>query len=37
MADEFYALGIIILHLVIAFPGDPKNRNHYAKTFTISD
>lgn len=37
MADEFYAIGIVILHLIIAFPGEPKNRNHYAKTFAISD
>ncbi|CAD8097380.1 unnamed protein product [Paramecium primaurelia] len=37
MADEFYAIGIILLHLVIAFPGEPKNRNHYAKTFVMAN
>lgn len=37
MADEFYAIGIILLHLVIAFPGEPKNRNLYAKTFVMAD
>lgn len=37
MADEFYAIGIILLHLVIAFPGEPKNRNHYARTFVMAD
>lgn len=37
MVDEFYAIGIVILHLVIAFPGEPKNRNHYARTFAASD
>ncbi|CAD8201882.1 unnamed protein product [Paramecium octaurelia] len=37
MADEFYAIGVILLHLVIAFPGEPKNRNHYAKTFVMAN
>lgn len=37
MSDEFYAIGVTLLHLVLTFPGEPKNRNHYAKTFTISD
>ncbi|CAD8097525.1 unnamed protein product [Paramecium sonneborni] len=37
MADEFYAIGIILLHLVIAFPGEPKNRNLYTKTFVMAD
>lgn len=37
MSDEFYAIGVTLLHLVLTFPGEPKNRNHYAKTFTMSD
>lgn len=35
--DEFYALGVTLLHLVLAFPGEPKNRNLYANTFAMSD
>lgn len=34
--DEFYAIGITLLHLILTFPGEPKNRNHYAKTFIMS-
>ena len=29
-------MGITLLHLVLTFPGEPKNRNHYAKTIVIS-
>lgn len=36
-SDEFYALAITLLHLIITFPGDPSNRNHYSTTFTMSD
>jgi hypothetical protein len=35
--DEFYGIGILLLHLVLTFPGEPKNRNHYVKTFSASD
>ncbi|CAD8124390.1 unnamed protein product [Paramecium sonneborni] len=35
--DEFYALGVTLLHLILAFPGEPKNRNLYTNTFAISD
>lgn len=35
--DEFYALGVTLLHLILAFPGEPKNRNLYASTFGMSD
>lgn len=35
--DEFFALGITLLHLVLTFPGEPKIRNHYATTFGMSD
>lgn len=35
--DEFYALGITLLHLILAFPGDPKNRNLYTATFAMSE
>ncbi len=36
-SDEFYALGITLLHLILTFGGEPKNRNNYAATFTMSD
>jgi hypothetical protein len=36
-SDEFYALGITLLHLILTFPGEPKNRNHYATTFSMSE
>lgn len=36
MCDEFYAIGVTILHLILTFPGEPKNRNHYTKTFAMS-
>lgn len=35
--DEFYALGVTLLHLVLAFPGEPNNRNLYASTFAMSE
>ena len=35
--DEFYALGVTLLHIIITFAGDPKNRNHYATTFIMTD
>ena len=35
--DEFYAIGVTLLHLVLTFPGEPKNRNHYAKTFAMHE
>jgi len=25
------------LHLILTFGGEPKNRNHYTTTFTMSD
>lgn len=35
--DEFYALGVTLLHLILTFPGEPKNRNQYTATFGMSD
>jgi tRNA A37 threonylcarbamoyltransferase TsaD len=26
-----------MLHLVLTFPGEPKNRNHYSKTVMLSE
>jgi hypothetical protein len=31
--DEFRAIGVMILHLVLTIPGDPKDRNNYVKKF----
>jgi hypothetical protein len=36
-SDEFYAIGVTLLHLVLTFPGEPKNRNHYTQTFEMSE
>lgn len=30
-------MGVTLLHLILTFPGEPKNRNHYTKTFILSD
>lgn len=35
--DEFYALGMTLLHLILTFPGEPKTRNSYAATFGMSE
>jgi hypothetical protein len=35
--DEFFALGITLLHLILTFPGEPKLRNNYATTFGMSE
>ena len=32
-----YSSDITLLHLILTFPGEPKNRNHYATTFGMSD
>ena len=37
LSDEFYGIGVLLLHLILTFPGEPKNRNHYVKTFSMSD
>jgi hypothetical protein len=37
VCDEFYGIGVLLLHLILTFPGEPKNRNHYVKTFSVSD
>jgi len=31
-----YSLGVTLLHLILIFP-EPKNRNSYATTFSMSD
>jgi hypothetical protein len=34
---EFKALGIILMHLVLTFPGKPEIRNYYITVFSESD